>query len=247
MFDPPRSSFRFLRFSGCALAKAQFSLSLSLSLSLSAFCHVSWSFVLSIKLLREKEEEDDRDMYTGILVWASAPVPVHVAERAPVGDQDVDLRSRWHSMLENCGLKLARDRRFVKCGRRLQHMSRLGVFRCQCGKGNGRLPQADNKTVSKMKLTNWVNQSKNKKGLSSNGRDLREKFNVSQANDFQFRLDCTGRTCITPINHDAILIWSRFTHVSIPPLFLVASCLLSQDRNQVGALICRFQPQNGYL
>ena len=44
-------------------------------------------------------------MYTGILVWASAPVPV--AKRAPVGDQDVDLRSRWHSMLENCGLKLA--------------------------------------------------------------------------------------------------------------------------------------------
>ena len=128
MFDPPRSSFRFLRFSGCALAKAQFSLSLSLSLSLSALCHVSWSFVLSIKLLREKEEEDDRDMYTGILVWASAPVPVHVAERAPVGDQDVDLRSRWHSMLENCGLKLARDRRFVKCGRRLQHMSRLGAY-----------------------------------------------------------------------------------------------------------------------
>ena len=26
-----------------------------------------------------------------------------------------------------------------------------------------------------------------------------------------------------------------------------ASCLLSQDRYQVGALICRFQPQNGYL
>ena len=29
---------------------------------------------------------------------------------------------------------------------------------------------------------------------------------------------CTGRTCSAPIKHDAILIWSRFTHVSIPPL-----------------------------
>ena len=43
-------------------------------------------------------------------------------------------------------------------------------------------------------------------------------FNT-QANGFP--LGFTGRTCITPINHDAILIWSRFTHVSIPPLFLV--------------------------
>ena len=29
---------------------------------------------------------------------------------------------------------------------------------------------------------------------------------------------CTGRTCSATIKHDAILIWSRFTHVSIPPL-----------------------------
>ena len=31
-------------------------------------------------------------------------------------------------------------------------------------------------------------------------------------------VQCTGLTCSAPIKHDAILIWSRFTHVSIPPL-----------------------------
>ena len=94
-------------------------------------------------------------MYTGILVWASAPVDLPVAERAPVGDEDVDLRSRWHSMLENCGLKFAIE--IVdswSVGDVCNACQDLGFFRRQCGEGNGRLPQADNKKVSKMKLTN---------------------------------------------------------------------------------------------
>ena len=42
-----------------------------------------------------------------------------------------------------------------------------------------------------------------------------------------FQQVCTGRTCIASINHVAILIQSRFIHVSIPPLFLVQTDLPS--------------------
>ena len=114
-----------------------------------------------------------RDKYTRILVWASTPVPV---ASEPRRDQDVDLRSRWHSMLEKLEI-CHRDRRFVECGDVCNKLQDLVVFIVNLVKTTADLRQAENETVSKMTLTNsgnCVNQTaKNKQGLSPNGTDLR--------------------------------------------------------------------------
>ena len=59
-------------------------------------------------------------------------------------------------LLENCGLKFAID--IVdswSVGDICDTCQDLGFLcRRQCGEGNDRLPQGDNETVSKMKLTN---------------------------------------------------------------------------------------------
>ena len=61
----------------------------------------------------------------------------------------------------------------------------------------------------------------NKQGSVANGTGKIQIFKVTNGGSTAFRQVCTGRTCIASINHVAILIQSRFIHVSIPPLFLV--------------------------
>ena len=50
---------------------------------------------------------------------------------------------------------------------------------------------------------------------------------------------CTGRTCSAPIKHDAILIWSRFTHVSVPPLSAIQRLLVYYRKRGSASYIVR--------
>ena len=91
----------------------------------------------SFNKIAEREGGGGWDMYTRILVWASTPVPV---ANEPRRDQDRDLRSRWHSMLEKLKFAIEIVDSWSVAWRRLQQITRpLGVFRRQCGEGDGRL------------------------------------------------------------------------------------------------------------
>ena len=123
-------------------------------------------------------------MYTRILVWASTPVPV---ASEPRRDQDRDLRSRWHSMLEK--LKFAIE--IVdswSVGTFATNYKTWGVFVVNVVKATADFMQTENETVSKMKLTNCVNQkAKNKRGLSLNGTDLRPGENSKYSQTWELR------------------------------------------------------------
>ena len=71
----------------------------------------------------------------------------------------------------------------------------------------------------------WCNEKTNKLGEAQR-QTVREKFMQT--------VHCTGRTCSAPIKHDAILIWSRFTHVSILPLMHKAKLFLPLCTRQNG-------------
>ena len=110
-----------------------------------------------------------------------------------------------------------RDRRFVECGDVCNKLQDLGVFRRQCGEGDGRLHVGGERNSFKNE-TDQLCQSNGKKQtrfIAKRYRSTaREKFKVSQANGF--RLGCTGRTCITPSTTTPF--W--FDHVSLAWVFL---------------------------
>ena len=69
----------------------------------------------------------------------------------------------------------------------------------------------------------WTDKQQEKRKLTSDQvKWCNEKTNKAQRQTVREKLmqtvHCTGRTCSAPIKQHAILIWSRFTHVSIPPL-----------------------------
>ena len=148
---------------------------------------------------------------TQIRVWFSTPPPIG---------------SEPEKLIKSLKFDVEIVNRGVWTGLQQLHMSRFGVFSSSSGEVKGRIPQTDNQQEKWNRPTdhesNWT--KKDNQGLSQVYRRHTGKIygkNSKFSNGFAFSMfsSCLHWSHVHHTSHhDAILIWSRFTHVSIPPL-----------------------------